>query len=40
MTREEVVCIAEEFSEWLGEMAKKYRWDKDEIQSLIKQLLM
>ncbi len=39
MTREEAICIAEEFGEWLEEMAEKYRWDKDDIQSLIKQFL-
>lgn len=37
---EEVICIAEEFSEWLEDMAEKYRWDKDDIQVLIKQFLM
>ncbi len=40
MTREEIFCIAAEFSEWLEDMAEKYRWDKDDIQSLIKQFLM
>ena len=40
MTREDAICIAEEFSEWLENMAEKYRWDKNDIQSLIKQFLM
>lgn len=40
MTREEAICIAEEFSKWLENMAEKYRWDKNDIQSLIKQFLM
>jgi len=40
MTREEVINIAEEFSEWLEDMAEKYGCDKNDIQSLIKQFLM
>lgn len=40
MTREEVISIAEEFSEWLDYIAEKYEWDKDDVQSLIKQFLM
>ena len=40
MLVKEVICIAEEFSEWLEDMAEKYGLDKDDIQSLIKQFLM
>lgn len=40
MTREEAINIAEEFNEWLEYMAKKYGWDKDDVQSLIKMFLM
>lgn len=40
MTREEAISIAEEFSEWLENIAEKYGWDKDDVQSLIKQFLM
>ena len=40
MTREEAICIAEEFSKWLEDMAKKYGWDKNDVQALIKQFLM
>lgn len=40
MTIEEVICIAEEFSEWLEDMAEKYGWNKDDVQALIKQFLM
>jgi hypothetical protein len=39
MTTEEVILIAEKFNNWLEDMAKKYRWDKDTIQFLIKTLL-
>ncbi len=40
MTREEAMSIAEEFNEWLEDVAEKYRWTKDDVQSLIKQFLM
>ena len=40
MTREEAISIAEEFSEWLEDIAEKYEWDKDDVQYLIKQFLM
>lgn len=40
MTREEAICIAEEFSEWLEDMVEKYGWNKDNIQALIKQFIM
>ena len=37
---EELVSIAEEFNKWLEDMSKKYGWDKDDVQALIKQFLM
>ena len=37
---EELVSIAEEFNKWLEDMATKYRWDKDDVQALVKQFLM
>lgn len=37
---EEAISIAEEFSEWLEDMAKKYKWNKDDVQALIKKFLM
>lgn len=40
MTREEAIRIAEDFNEWLEDMAKKYGWDKGDVQYLIKQFLM
>ena len=40
MTRDEALCIAVEFSKWLEDMSKKYGWDKDDVQLLIKQFLM
>jgi len=40
MERAEVISIAEEFSEWLEDMAEKYGWDKNDVQALIKQFLM
>lgn len=40
MKEEQLICIAEEFNEWLEDMAEKYKWDKDDMQSLIKQFLM
>ena len=41
MTREEqLLYIAEEFNKWLEDIAEKYKWDKNDIQSLIKQFLM
>lgn len=38
--KEEMTNIAEDFNKWLGDMAKKYGWDKDEVQVLIKWFLM
>jgi hypothetical protein len=32
--------IAEEFYCWLEDISNKYKWDKDDVQFLIKQLLM
>lgn len=40
MTREQAISIAEEFNKWLETMAKKYGWDKNDVQALIKQFLM
>jgi len=40
MTREETINIAEEFSKWLEDIAEKYKWDKDDVQNLIRQFLM
>ena len=40
MKEEQLICIAEEFNKWLEDMAEKYKWDKDDMQSLIKQFLM
>lgn len=40
MTREEAIHIAEEFCNWIEDMAKKYGWDKNDIQLLIKQFLI
>ena len=40
MTRKEAINIAEEFNEWLENIAEKYGWDKDDIQALIKLFLM
>lgn len=40
MRNEELLCIAEEFNKWLEDMAEKYKLDKDDIQSLIKQFLI
>lgn len=40
MTQEQLVEVAEDFNEWLENMAKKYGWDKDDVQVLIKQFLM
>lgn len=40
MTREQAISIAEEFNKWLEDMAKKYEWDKNDVQALIKQFLM
>ena len=37
---EEAIKISEEFNVWLKDTAEKYGWDKDDVQSLIKQLLM
>ena len=38
--KEEMTNIAEDFNKWLEDIAKKYRWDKDEVQVLIKWFLM
>ena len=40
MTIEETMSIAEEFNQWLEDIAEKYKWTKDDVQSLIKQFLM
>ena len=40
MTTEEIILIAEEFNDWLENIAKKYGQDKDVIQFLIKQFLI
>ena len=40
MTTEEVLLIFEEFNDWLENIAKKYGQDKDNIQFLIKTLLL
>lgn len=40
MTRDDAICIAEDFSEWLEDMAEKYNLDKDDVQDLIKQFLI
>ena len=37
---EELLWIAEDFNKWLEDMSEKYKWDKDEVQALIKQFLM
>ena len=39
-TTEEVILIAEKFNDWLEDIAKKYGWDKNDVQFLIKQLLI
>lgn len=40
MTREDLLCVAEEFSEWLEDIAEKYQIDKDDVQEIIKHFLM
>lgn len=40
MTRENLICIAEEFNEWLENVAEKYQADKNDVQAIIKQFLM
>ena len=40
MTKEDLICIAKDFNEWLKDMAEKYSLDKDNIQDLIKQFLI
>ena len=35
-----IISIAENFNEWLTDMAEKYEWDKSDIQALIKQILI
>jgi len=32
--------LAEDFNEWLEDMSEKYKWDKDDIQELIRQFLI
>lgn len=38
--KEEMANIAEDFNKWLEDIAKKYGWDKDEVQVFIKWILM
>ena len=38
--KEEMTNIAEEFSKWLENIAEKYKWDKDDVQDLIKWFLI
>ena len=38
--KEEMANIAEDFNKWLEDITKKYGWDKDEVQVLIKWFLM
>lgn len=38
--RDDAINIVIDFNEWLEDMAKKYGWDKDEVQLLIKWSLM
>jgi hypothetical protein len=40
MTREEAICIAEEFSEWIEDMVEKYSCDNDDLYALVKQFLL
>ena len=40
MTTEEVLLILEEFNDWLENIAKKYGQDKNDIQGLIKLILI
>jgi len=40
MTTKEVINIAEDFNKWLEDMAEKYGWDKNDVQGLIKLLLV
>lgn len=40
MTRNDAICIAEDFNEWLENMAERYNLDKDDVQALIKQFLI
>ncbi len=40
MTSEDLIDLAEDFNEWLDDMAEKHGVHKDDIQSLIKQFLM
>ena len=37
---DEVINITEEFNKWLEDIAEKSGWDKDDVQVLIKLLLM
>ena len=39
MTREDLLSIAEDFNEWLKEMADKYGMDEDDIQEIIGQFI-
>ena len=40
MAREDLICIAEEFSEWLEYISERYQADKNDVQAIIKQFLM
>lgn len=40
MTTKEVINIAEDFDKWLEDTAEKYGWDKNDVQGLIKLLLV
>ncbi len=40
MSREILINLAEDFSDWINEMSEKYGVNKDDIQALIKQFLM
>lgn len=40
MIEQEIINIAKEFNKWLENIAEKYGWDKDDVQSLIKQFLI
>lgn len=35
MTQEDLLGIAEDFNEWLKEMADKYGMDEDDVQEII-----
>jgi hypothetical protein len=40
MTKEDLFCLAKDFNEWIENMSEKYNYNKNEIQYLIKQLLI